>query len=66
MYPYHGRIRQRINAGELLNYYLTDDYPNIGEALALVFGTKPFLRPIRPERYAQYADVLANYEERRP
>lgn len=66
MYPYHGRIRRHINAGELLNYYFTDDYPNIGEALVLVFGTMPFLRPIRPERYAQYADVLANYEERRP
>lgn len=47
MYPYHGRIKQRIKAGELTNWYFTDDYPGIGEALVLVFGTMPFLRPVR-------------------
>lgn len=63
MYPYHGRIRQRINAGELLNYYFTDDYPNIGEALVLVFGTMPFLRPIRPHRWPDYVDILAEWRK---
>lgn len=61
MYPYHGRIIQRIKAGELTNWYFTNDYPGIGEALVLVFGTMPFLRPVRPERYAEYADILAEY-----
>lgn len=61
MYPYHGRIKQRIKAGELTNWYFTNDYPGIGEALVLVFGTMPFLRPVRPERYAEYVDILAEY-----
>ena len=47
MYPYHNKIKQRIRAGELESYYFTDNYKNIGEALALVFNTFPFFIRIR-------------------
>lgn len=61
MYPYHNRIRQRINNGELVEHYFTDSYPRIGKALVLVFNTTPFLRPIRPNRWADYVDILADW-----
>ena len=61
MYPYHNRIKQRIRAGELVDHYFVDDYPGIGEALVLVFSTPPFLRPIRPHRWAEYVDILADW-----
>ena len=61
MYPYHNRIRQRINNGELVDYYLTNSYPRIGKDLVLVFNTAPFLRPIRPHRWPDYVDVLADW-----
>ena len=60
-YGYHQRIKQRISAGELVDHYLTDHYPGIGEALVLVFSTPPFLRPIRPHRYKDYVDILAEW-----
>lgn len=65
MYPYHNRIRQRIHAGELIDHYFTDDYPSIGEALVLVFSTPPFKRPIRPHRWADYVDILAEWAKQR-
>lgn len=58
MYSYHNRIRQRINNGELVDHYLTDNYPGIGEALVLVFSTAPFVRPIRPHRFLEYFNIL--------
>lgn len=58
MYPYHNRIRKRINNGELIDHYFTDNYPRIGEALVLVFSTPPFLRPIRPHKWPDYVDIL--------
>lgn len=57
MYPYHNRIRQRINNGELIDRYFTYDFPRIGEALVLVFKTEPFLRPIRPHKWLKYSDI---------
>lgn len=60
MYSYHNRIKQRINNKELIDYYFTDNYPGIGEALVLVFNTAPFIRPIRPHKYVNYVDILAN------
>ena len=57
-YPYHNRIKQRIKNGELQEYYFTKSYPNIGEALVLVFNTEPFLRPIRPHRWAEYESII--------
>lgn len=57
-YGYHQRIRQRIEAGELSWAYETDNYPRIGTALVLVFHSAPFLRPIRPNRWAEYLELL--------
>lgn len=65
MYPYHNKIKSRIKAGELEPYYFAKDYPNIGEALVLVFNTPPFKRPTRPERGPEYVDILADWNEKR-
>lgn len=64
MYPYHNRIRQRINNGELIGHYFTDNYPRIGECLVLVFNTAPFLRPIRPHKCPDYVDILADWKRK--
>ena len=53
-YNYHGRIRKRIEAGELRCCEFVTDYPRIGECLVLYFNTEPMKRPIRPHRYQQY------------
>ena len=58
MYSYHNRIKQRINAGELTGYHFADDYPGIGPALVLEFGTVPPLRPIRPHKWDEYMVLL--------
>lgn len=60
-YGYHPRIKQRIRSGELVDHYFTDNYPGIGEALVLVFSTPPFKRPIRPHKYHEYVDILAEW-----
>lgn len=59
MYPYHGCIKKRIMAGELVKWEFVKDYPNIGECLVLYFSTQPFVRPIRPHSYHRYVDSLA-------
>lgn len=61
MYPYHNKIKQRIRAGELLDYTFVKDYPRIGECLLLSFSTPPYLRPVRPYRYGEYVDILADW-----
>lgn len=58
MYPYHNRIKQRIQDGELVTHYYTDSYPRIGQALVLVFNTDPYTRPIRPHRWMEYQKIL--------
>lgn len=63
MYPYHNRIKQRIQAGELRSYYYDPQYPRIGSALVLVFATAPIKRPIRPHRWAEYLPLLEGYHE---
>lgn len=67
MYPYHNKIKQRINNGELIDWYFTNDYPRIGEALVLYFSTFPPVRPVRPYRYPEYLPLLRgktnNFEE---
>lgn len=62
MYPYHNRIRQRIKNHELVDYYHCEHYPQIGEALVLVFNTPPFLRPVRPARIPEYMEILKGGE----
>lgn len=58
MYPYHNRIKQRINNGELIGFEFVENYPRIGEALVLRFSTFPPVRPIRPHRWAEYERLL--------
>ena len=41
------------------------DGRRIGEALVLVFNTAPFKRPIRPHRYVDYVDILADWAKKR-
>lgn len=64
MYPYHNHIKQRIANGELVGYEFVEDYPGIGEALVLKFNTYPPLRPVRPHRYVDYMDVLAEWNKK--
>ena len=54
MYPYHNRIRQRINNGELVSYEYVDKYKQIRPALVLYFSSEPYLRPIREHRFEEY------------
>lgn len=54
MYPYHNRIKQRINNGELVGIE-----QGTGEfAFVLVFSTYPYTRPIRPQSEWRYWDIL--------
>lgn len=65
-YPYHGVIRKRIRNGELVSYRFVEDYPGVGECLLLEFNTIPALRPIRPHRYFEYVDILADWAKENP
>ena len=60
-YGYHPRIKQRIRAGELTGYHWDNNYPRIGPALVLEFSTYPPLRPIRPNHWEEYVDILADW-----
>ena len=53
-----------VAAGELIGHEWRTDYPNIGECLVLKFSTPPFLRPIRPHRYAEYMPLIGECHER--
>ena len=64
MYPYHNKIKQRIKNGELIGYTFVTDYPNIGECLVLEFSTPPFVRPIRPPKYHEYDELVADHDKR--
>lgn len=61
MYPYHNQIKKRIKNGELIGYHFSFR-KNIGECLILLFNTEPRERPIRPHKYAEYVDILADWE----
>lgn len=54
MYPYHNRIRQRINNGELIGIQPSnkEDF-----AFVLVFNTYPYTRPIRHHAVSKYMDL---------
>ncbi|PJA07787.1 MAG: hypothetical protein COX70_05650 [Flavobacteriales bacterium CG_4_10_14_0_2_um_filter_32_8] len=54
MYPYHNRIKQRIENRELERYEYVDKYKNISPCLLLYFNTEPKIRPIRAHRFEQY------------
>lgn len=63
MYPYHNRIKQRIKNSELVGHKFVDNHKGIGECMLLIFNTEPSIRPIRPERYAEYVDLLARWSK---
>lgn len=64
MYPYHNKIKSRIKNGKLIGYRFESDYSKIGECLILEFSTYPFIRPIRPYRYTEYVDILAEWQRK--
>lgn len=49
--------------GELETFYFCDSYPKIGECLVLVFKTEPIFRPIRPHKYHEYEEFLAEFKK---
>lgn len=65
MYPYHNTIKKKIRNGELTGYLFLDNYKNIGECLLLTFSTPPFERPIRPNKYHEYVDILADWKRKK-
>jgi hypothetical protein len=58
MYPYHNKIKQRIDNGELVKYEFVDQYKKIAPCLILYFSTEPYLRPIREHRFEEYKSLL--------
>lgn len=61
MYPYHNKIKQRINANELVSFEFVEKYKNISPCLVLYFRTEPFVKPIRQHRFEEYSKLL-NFE----
>jgi len=58
MYPYHCKIKQRINNRELEHYEYVDTYKNISPCLLLHFSTEPKIKPIREHRFEEYEKIL--------
>lgn len=58
MYPYHNKIKQRINSGELSGFDFVEKYKNISPCLLLYFETEPKVRPIREHRFEEYKTIL--------
>lgn len=59
MYPYHNRIRQRIDNKELIKFEYLDRYKNISPCLMLYFKTEPYTRPIREHRFEEYKALFS-------
>ena len=58
MYPYHNKIKQRINNNELIKYEYVEIYKTIKPCLILHFDTEPKIRPIREHRFREYEEIL--------
>jgi hypothetical protein len=58
MYPYHGRILQRIKNKEMVKYEYVEKYKNISPCLLIHFDTEPKIRPIREHRFKQYEEIF--------
>ncbi len=58
MYPYHNKIKQRINNNELVKFEYVEKYKNISPCLLLYFSTEPKIRPIREHRFDEYEKIL--------
>ncbi|MFR5876778.1 MAG: hypothetical protein ACLUFN_09845 [Eubacterium sp.] len=57
-------IKKRIKNGELIDYEFVNDYNNIGACLLLYFNSPPFIRPVRPHKYSEYFDILADWDNK--
>ena len=58
MYPYHNKIKQRIQNDELTGYEYVEVYKLISPCLLLYFSTDPKIRPIRKHRFEEYEAIL--------
>ncbi|PKQ64867.1 hypothetical protein BZG02_03165 [Labilibaculum filiforme] len=58
MYPYHNKIKQRINNNELVRYEYVEKYKNIASCMLLHFTTEPKIRPIREHRFKEYEELF--------
>jgi len=59
MYPYHGRIKQRINNNEFTHLTYANSYNHIKEEVMLLhFTTEPLIRPIRKRKWGEYLEIL--------
>ena len=58
MYPYHNRIKQRINNNEFVGYEYVEKYKSISPCLILHFTTEPKIRPIREHRFEEYEKLF--------
>ena len=63
MYPYHNKIKQRINNRELVRYEYVDNYKGISPCLLLHFSTEPKIKPIREHRFEMYEKILNKDEQ---
>lgn len=63
MYPYHNKIKQRINNGELIRYEYVDKYKQIAPCLLLYFNTEPYIRPIRAHRFEEYEEIFGTLKK---
>ena len=59
MYPYHNKIKQRINNKELVRYEYVEKYNGISPCLLLHFDTEPRVKPIREHRFQEYEEIFA-------
>lgn len=58
MYPYHNKIKQRINNKELIKFEYVEKYKQIAPCLVLYFNTEPYIRPIREHRFEEYEIIF--------
>lgn len=58
MYPYHNKIKQRIQNKEFIRYQYVERYKNISPCLLLYFETEPKIRPIREHRFEEYENLF--------
>lgn len=62
-YNYHATAQRLIREGKLLRYYYTKRHNAIAPALVLLFDDiKHPCMPIRRKRWAEYAPLLADWE----
>ena len=63
MYPYHNKIKQRIDNNELVRYEYVEKHKNISPCLLLHFNTEPKIRPIREHRFEEYESIFSSLND---